>query len=368
MATMKVGVIGCGKISPIYLRNIQGFYDNVEVAACADLVVERAAERAKEYDVPIACSVEELLANDEIEIVVNLTIPAAHMDVALAAIDAGKHVHNEKPLTVTRDEGKRLLAAAADKGLRVGCAPDTFLGAAFQTCRQLIDTGAIGEPVAAAAFFACHGHESWHPDPEFYYKLGGGPMFDMGPYYLSALISLLGPARRISGSARISSPERTITSEPKNGQKIAVEVPTHVAGTVDFAAGAIATIITSFDVWGHHLPQIEIHGSEATLALPSPNGFSGKVHLRKPGVDGWTEVTHTHGYVGQCRAAAVADMAEAVATGSPHRCSGELAYHVLDIMHAFHDASDQGVYVELESTCAQPAAMPVGLRPNPLDD
>ncbi len=368
MKVTKIGVIGCGKISGIYLRNSQRFFENLEVAACADLMPERAREQADKYGVAKACSVEELLADPDIEIVVNLTIPNAHVEVAEAALAAGKNVHNEKPLTITRQDGRKLLASADEKGLLLGCAPDTFLGAAFQTSRHLIDAGAIGRPVAATAFFACHGHESWHPDPEFYYKLGGGPMFDMGPYYLSALINLLGPVRRVTGSAQISFPERTITSEPKNGTKVTVDVPTHVAGVLDFAGGAVATIITSFDVWSKNLPQIEIYGSEGTLALPSPNGFSGTVRIRKSGDEQWSEVPHTHGYVGRCRASGVADMADAIHEGTPHRTSGQFAYHVLDIMHAFHDASDSGKHVDLASTCERPAAMPEGLRVENLQD
>ena len=368
MKTTKVGIIGCGNISSIYLKNCQQVFEILEVAACADLIEQRAADQAEKFGVAKACSVEELLADDEIEIVVNLTIPNAHSSVAMAALEAGKSVHNEKPLTITRDEGERLLALATDKGLRVGCAPDTFLGAGLQTCRKLIDDGAIGEPVAASAFMTCHGHESWHPDPEFYYKVGGGPMFDMGPYYITAMVSLMGPVTRVTGSARITFPQRVITSKPKKGTVIDVEVPTHVVGVMDFACGAVATSITSFDVWGANLPRIEVYGSEGSLSVPDPNGFGGPVLIRRPGEHEWSDAPHSHGYAENSRGIAVADMAHSLRSGREHRCNGQLAYHVLDVMHAVHDASRTGRHVKLESTCTQPEALPTGLREGLLDD
>ena len=222
---VKVGIVGCGVISGIYLKNLPTF-EAVEVVAVADLMLERAQARAAEYGVPKACLPDELLADPEIELVINLTIPKAHAQVGLAAVDAGKSVYNEKPLAVERADGQELLRRAKAKGVRVGGAPDTFLGGGIQTCRRLIDEGVIGYPVAATAFLAGHGHEHWHPDPAFYYQRGGGPMFDMGPYYLTALVNLMGPVRRVAGSARATFPERTIASKPKEGQKIAVETPT----------------------------------------------------------------------------------------------------------------------------------------------
>ena len=368
METTKVGIVGCGDISSTYLENCQQVFEILEVAACADIVPQRAAEQAEKFSVAKACSVEELLADDDIQIVVNLTTPNAHAPVALAALEAGKSVHNEKPLTITRADGQKLLDLAREKGLRVGCAPDTFLGAGLQTCRKLIDDGAIGEPVAATAFMTCHGHESWHPNPEFFYKPGGGPMFDMGPYYVTALVALMGPVMRVTGSARISFPQRLITSQPKHGTVIEVEVPTHVAGVMDFACGAVATIITSFDVWAANLPRIEIYGADGSLSVPDPNGFGGPVRIRRAGADEWSDVPHSHGYAEASRGIAVADMAYGLRSGRKHRCSGQLAYHVLDIMHAFHDASRAGRHVELESTCPQPAPLPTDLRKGLLDD
>jgi predicted dehydrogenase len=366
MEKTRIGIVGCGKICSIYFKTCQAF-ENLDVAACADLVPERARAKAAEFGVPKACSVEELLADPDIRIVVNLTIPNAHYAVAAAAIKAGKSVHNEKPLTITREEGRKLLAAARRKGLRVGCAPDTFLGAGLQTCRRLIDEGRIGQPIGAAAFMLCHGHESWHPDPEFYYKVGGGPMFDMGPYYLTALVSLMGPVRRVAGMNRITFPERTITSLPKAGTRIKVDVPTHVVGLMEFAGGAIGTLTTSFDVWAHELPRIEIYGTEGTMSVPDPNGFGGPVRLRRAGEKEWTEAPLTHGYAENSRGIGVADMAYALRSGRPHRASGDLAYHVLDIMHAFHDAAAARKHVTLRSKCERPAPLPVGLKEGTLD-
>jgi len=362
---MKIGVIGCGKISDIYLK-MAATFEVIEVAAVADIVIERAQAKAEQYGVK-ACSVDEMLGDPSIAIILNLTIPAAHYSVAMAALNAGKSVYNEKPLTISRAEGQELLALAAQKGLRVGGAPDTFLGAGIQTCRKLIDDGMIGVPVAAAAFMTCRGHESWHPDPEFYYQIGGGPMFDMGPYYLTALINLLGPVRRVTGSARKSFSERMITSQPKAGKIIQVEVPTHVAGVLDFAGGAVGTIITSFDVWKASLPRIEIYGSEGSLSVPDPNTFGGPVRIFRPGQSDWEDVPLAFGHAQNSRSLGVADMASAIRNNRPHRASGELCYHVLDIMHAFHDASQQDRHVALTSTCDRPAALPLGLADHQFD-
>ena len=357
---VRVGIVGCGTISGIYLQNSK-LLDAFDVVACADLLPERAHARADEYGVPRSCSVEDLLADPEIEIVLNLTIPNAHAEIAFAALESGKSVYNEKPLVIRREDAARMLELAARNGLRVGCAPDTFLGAGIQTCRKLIAEGVIGQPVAATAFMMNHGHESWHPDPAFYYHVGGGPMFDMGPYYLTALINLLGPIRRVTGSARVSFPERTITSQPKNGQKIAVEIPTHVAGVLDFAEGAIATIITSFDVWPTELPRIEIYGSAGSLSVPDPNTFDGPVRLRRPGSKEWEEIALAYPNAKNSRGLGLADMAAAVRSGRPHRANGALAFHVLDVMHAVHDASRDERHVAIASRCEQPAPLPLGL-------
>jgi predicted dehydrogenase len=355
MEPVKVGIIGCGNISNIYFETCQRL-EILEVKACADLDLERAKAKAAEHGIPYALSVAELLADPEIQIVINLTIPKAHFEVCKAALDAGKSTYVEKPLALTRTQGQELLKLAQAKGLRLGGAPDTFLGAALQTCRKVMDDGLIGEPVAATAFMLGHGHESWHPDPEFYYKPGGGPLFDMGPYYLTALVSLLGPITRISGSAQKSFAERTVTSQPKHGQTIVVETPTHIAGTADFANGAVVTVIMSFDTWAHSLPPIEIHGTLGSLSVPDPNNFGGEVKINTGG--GWEPVPLTHGFAENSRGLGVADMAFAITTGSPQRANGELTYHVLEAMWGFLDSSEQSQYYAMQSTVERPAALP----------
>ena len=366
MKRTKIGVIGCGNISAVYLQAGQKFR-NLEVVACADMDVARAQARAAEFNIPRACSVKELLATPEIEIVINLTIPKAHAEIAIATLESGKHTYGEKPLAVTREDGLKVLQMAKAKNLRVGWAPDTFLGGAIQTCRKLIDDGWIGEPIGATAFMTCHGHESWHPDPDFYYQPGGGPMFDMGPYYLNALVFLMGPMKRIASSARVTFPERTITAQQKYGQKIKVNTPTHIAGIIDFANGAVATMLMSFDIWHAELPRIEIYGSRGSLSVPDPNGFGGPVRVRREGAQAWSDVPLTHGYIDNNRGLGVADMAQAIAAGRPHRASGELAYHVLDAMQAFLESSSAGRHIELTSTCAQPKPLALEIRAGEID-
>ena len=265
--TGTVAIVGCGVISPEYARTLSalGF---VDVAACADAIPERAAELAAAHDIPRALTFDEVLADPDIDTVVNLTPPLMHATVTRAALQAGKATFSEKPLGVDFEEGRDLVALATKLGLRLGCAPDTFLGVGFQTCRDVIERGLIGEPIGANAFMLGFGPEAWHPNPDIFYKRGAGPMFDMGPYYLTALVSLLGPARRVTASARITHAQRTIASEPRRGERVDVEVPTHVAAVIDFAAGPVATLVTSFDVKASRYRNIEIYGTEATLSVP----------------------------------------------------------------------------------------------------
>jgi predicted dehydrogenase len=353
---VKVGLIGCGNISGIYLKN-GGRFGYTQIVACADAVAERAEAKATEFGIK-ALSVEALLADPEIEIVINLTIPAAHSDIALKALAAGKHVYNEKPLAIRREDAQAMLALAREKNLRLGGAPDTFLGAGLQTCRKLIDDGVIGAPVAAAAFMTGHGPESWHPDPEFFYKTGAGPVFDMAPYYLTALTSLVGGIGAVTAATQISFPERLITSQPKYGQRIAVEVPTHVSASLELAGGCLATLVMSFDVWGANLPRIEIYGSEGTLSVPDPNTFGGPVQVYRPET-GWQEIELITGYPENSRGLGVADMARAIRHGGTHRASAELTYHVLDAMHAIHEAGAHGQRVKLASAVERPAPLDV---------
>jgi len=362
MERSRIGVIGCGAISATYFKACKQF-EAIEITACADIDEARARARAEEFEIPRACSVEEMLADPDIDIILNLTIPKAHAEVNMAVLEAGKHVYCEKPLATTREDGLRTLAAAEAKGLRLGCAPDTFLGAGIQTCRKLIDDGWIGQPVAAVAFMMNNGTECWHSNPSFYYQKGGGPMMDMGPYYLTALVSLLGPVRRVTGSARASFAQRLVTSKQHYGKVIDVEVPTHIAGIMDFECGAIASMITTFDVWSSELPHIEIHGSGGSLSVPNPNAFGFPARIRRVGADEWSQVPFTHGCTDNCsRGIGLADMACAVKSGRKHRANGEMAYHVLDIMEAFNDSSSQGRHIELTSTCSQPEPLPMGLK------
>ena len=372
-----VGVIGCGQISGIYFETAQRMRD-VEIVACADVVPEAVSFRADMYDIPRRYTPDQLLGDPEIEIVLNLTNPQAHAEVSLRILEMGKSVYSEKPLATRCADGRRILDFAAQKGLRVGCAPDTFLGGGIQTCKKLIEEGAIGTPVAAVAYFMSHGPEMWAlrgprlerptrqsvtPKPlGHYFTPGVGPMFDMGPYYLTALAFLIGPFRRVTGSARITWPER-----PLGNPQFAVQTPSHVVGVMDHVDGAVSTIITTTDVWPTELPRIEIYGQTGTLSVPDPNTFGGPVRLRKPGESTWTEVPLTHGYTTDSRGLGVADMARATRTNRPHRASGELAYHVLEVMEAIHVASRENRHVEIASRCAPPPALPTGLADGDVD-
>lgn len=348
-----IGLIGCGSISSIYFEAPSKF-DILNIIACADLNMDRAQAKAKQYNIPKVYSVESLLADPDIDVVLNLTVPKAHAEICSATIQAGKIPYSEKPLGINREQGIALLDQAKDKNIRIGCAPDTFLGGGIQTCIKLIDDGVIGNPLAATAFMMEHGPENEHEDPDFFYQPGGGPLLDMGPYYLTALIAMLGPIRRVTGSTRISFPERIITSQPKYGTKIQVNTPTHIAGILDFYNGAICTIITSFDVWSHQLPHIEIYGTEGTLVVPDPNFFGGTVYLRYMNAKKWETVPFSHGHVTNCRGLGLADMACAMQSDRPHRANGDLAYHVLDVMQAMYEASDEGKHIELKSKCDRP--------------
>ena len=365
---IKIGIVGCGNISKAYMLTAASF-PILEVAAVADIDLERAREKAKEFKIPKACTVDQLLNDPTIQIVVNLTVPKAHAEVALLAIEAGKHVYNEKPLAVTLEDGRRIVEAGKAKNVRIGCAPGTFLGGGLQTVRKMIDDNAIGKPVAATAFMMCPGHERWHPSPEFYYEAGGGPMLDMGPYYITALVNLLGAVRRVTGSAVILKPERTIASEPKKGKKIQVETPDHVTGVLEFENGAVATLITSFSVYHAHLPNMEIYGTEGTLAAPDPNSLRGPVGIRRASDGDWRDVPLTHGHnEGNKWGIGVADMAHAIRSGRPHRATGENACHVLEVMHAFFTSSAQGRHCNIETPYNRPAPLPRGLPGDALDD
>ena len=357
---VKIGLVGCGDISGAYLGHAS-VYPILDVVACADLDMDRARARAEEFGVPRALSVADLLADPEIEIVLNLTVPRAHVPVSRQAIAHGKHAYSEKPLGLNREDARSLLGEAAAKGLRVGCAPDTFLGAGLQTARKVIDDGLIGTPVAAAAFMMGLGPESYHPSPEFFYQPGGGPMFDMGPYYVTTLLNLLGPIKRLMGMGAVTVPERTITSQPLHGIKIMVNTPDHVAGLLEFAGDAVATLVTSFATHEAQYDRkhpITIYGTEGTLKVPDPNNFDGQVSVFRKGE--WQDVPHAFP-TGYERMVGVADMAHAIRSSRPHRASGEQAYAVLDVMQGFLDSSQTGRAYLPTAGYERPAPMSVGL-------
>jgi predicted dehydrogenase len=362
-----IGIVGCGNIARVYAEKL-GALKSIELAACADLLPERAKALAERHGIPRALEPAALLADPTIDLVVNLTVPKAHAAVSRAALEAKKAVYSEKPLGIELGEGRALLETARRGGVRLGCAPDTFLGAGLQTCRRLLDEGAIGEPVGASGFFLSPGPESWHPGPQIFYERGAGPLFDLGPYYLTALVFLLGPAVRVAGMGRITRPERVVGSEPLRGQRFPVEVPTHVASLIEFESGALATLVTSFDVRASRYRNLEIYGSEATLSVPDPNTFGGPVQIRRSAREDWQDVPLSHPNAEQSRGLGVVDLLTAARSGRAHRASGELALHVLELMEGAIRASARRATVELETRCARPAPLPLGLAPFTFED
>jgi len=335
----------------------------LKVVACADQVLERAQARASEFGVPNARTTGELLGSDEVELVVNLTVPIAHAEISVSALRAGKHVFTEKPLATNRDDGIRILDAAASSGLEVGCAPDTFLGAGLQTCLRLMKQGELGEPLAASAFMLNRGPENWHSNPGFFYEPGGGPLLDIGPYYLTTLICLLGPVRRVAGMARILYPTITANRGPRAGETFKVSTPTFVAALIEFESGTQATLVNSFGIWGHDLPNMQLYCAKGILSVPDPNYFGGPVRVR-PNEDEsvWREFPllyhHTEG-PGNFRGLGVVEMALAIVRGEKPRASGELAYHVLDVMESIQESYITGRHVEVRSSCRPPSLLPL---------
>ena len=355
---VRVGLIGCGTISRAYMKAAPTF-PWIKFVACADLIHSSATKLASEFDLE-ALSVDALLARADIEVVLNLTIPKAHVEVNTAALNNGKHAYCEKPFGLDLGSAKTVLDLAAAKGLRVGCAPDTFLGGGHQTVRNVIDRGAIGRPVAGTAFMMSHGVEMWHPSPVFYYEPGGGPLFDMGPYYITALVNSLGPVSKVAGMTGKAFEERLITSKPLAGEVIDVQVDTHSAGTLLFENGAIVSLVMSFDIWRHTNHNIEIHGTDASISVPDPNGFGGVISTATKG-KGWEERVLTHGYTSNMRSIGLADMCLGIRQNRQHRASGELATHVVEVMAAFEKSSRSNEFVDIQSRPAQPEAMPVSL-------
>lgn len=347
---VRIGFVGVGSISGIYLKNLTEVFREVEIIGVCDLIRERAQKAVDEYNIPkLYNDMYELFADPDVDIVLNITRPYEHFEVTKAALLAGKHVYSEKPLGATIEEGVELVRLAEEKGLMLGGAPDTYMGAAIQTSRKLIEDGYIGTPIGAHAHMICHGHEGWHPDPEFYYKHGGGPMMDMGPYYVTALINLLGGVKKIAGMTKASFPTRTIKSQPHYGEIVTVDVPTYVTGIMEFDSGAIGTIFTTFDVYHDDGCKIEIYGTEGTLQVPDPNGFGGEVRLLRPEIGQYREVPHCFKYSDNSRGLGLADMAKALRTGRDFRSNYKQTMHVLEILETFKLSSESGSFIELKS-------------------
>lgn len=351
--TWRLGIIGAGNISSTYLKAIRSF-SAIETTAIADLDVDRATERAEQFEVPRALSVETLLADPEVDAVLNLTVPEAHADVAIAALRAGKHVYGEKPFALEREQGEAVIATAKERGLRVGSAPDTFLGPGLQTSRAALDEGVIGRPLAATAMLGSRGPEAWHPNADAFYTPGAGPLFDFGPYYLTALVHLLGPIEAVTSAATVGVDERTLGRGPRAGETFRPSTPTHVVALLRFVSGATATLMTSFDVVASEHPRIEIYGSEGTLSAPDPNTFGGPVRVRRIDDDGWHTRSLGPDAERNTRGIGLAEMAEAHAADRQHRASGELAVHVLDAMETILKASDADRWLPLATRCERP--------------
>lgn len=355
-----VGIIGCGTIAAQYAATLSRL-PMLHLVAVADLDPARAAAFAADHGCA-SMTVDELLADPSVHTVLNLTIPAAHAEVALQVLAAGKHVYCEKPLATTTADAERILAMADRAGLRVGCAPDTVLGSGIQTAREAIDDGLIGRPVAATAMMVVPGHESWHPHPDFYYQDGGGPLLDMGPYYLSALVALLGPVTSVIGAASRSRDSRVIATGPRAGESIPVDVDSHVTGVLTHASGALSTIVMSFDAVASAAPKLEVHGLLGSLVVPDPNAFDGEVRLMVNGDDTWQTLAPAAGHLDGGRGIGLLDLVVCEA-GQPHRASGELALHVLDVMECVLRAAKSGSAESVRRSTARPA--PVPLTPAP---
>ena len=359
MSTLGVGIIGCGNISTAYLR-LAPMFKGIEMRAVADLNAEAAEARAAEFDVR-AESVDGLLAADDIDIVVNLTIPAAHFEVSSKILAAGKHVYSEKPFVLTLEEGAEIRKLAEMRGLRVGSAPDTFLGGAHQQARRLIDDGTVGTVTSGTAFVMGHGMEDWHPNPDFFYQPGAGPVLDIGPYYVTNLVQLLGPVRRVAALTSTPSKTRTILSEPRKREEIPVGTPTTIHSLLEFESGAVITMCTSWDVWGHGHKPMELYGTNASLDVPDPNFFGGDLMLMPARDEAQTVTPWDHPFGApnddgraNYRTAGLADMAQAIAAGTPHRCSLDLALHAVEVMTAILEAGETGQFVQMTTTCARP--------------
>ncbi|MDA9865158.1 Gfo/Idh/MocA family oxidoreductase [bacterium] len=366
MAPLGVGIIGCGNISAAYLR-LGPLFKGLDMRAVADLNSTAAKARAEEFGVR-AETVEGLLGADDIDVVVNLTIPDAHFKVTRSILQAGKHAYTEKPLVLSLEEGEALRALAVETGLRIGSAPDTFLGGAHQHARALIDDGTVGKIVAGTAAVMNFGLEHWHPNPDFFFLPGAGPVLDIGPYYITNLIQLIGPVKRVAALTSSAKATRTILSEPRRGEEIPVKTPTNIHALLEFQQGATITLSTSWDVWAHRHAPMELYGTEGSLFVPDPNFFGGTLEVsEKDGeisqAENWDHPfytpndEHADGMRANYRTVGLADMAQAIAENRPHRCSLELALHAVDVMTSVLKSGEQGSFVEMTTSCDRPAAL-----------
>ena len=360
MKKLNIGVIGCGIISDVYLKNLTAGYSTLRAAACADILAEKSRAQAEKYGIE-SVEADTLLADPGIDVVLNLTTPQFHKDISLAAIQSGKHVYSEKPLAVTLADGREILDAAAARGVRVGCAPDTFLGASIQTAIKAVKDGWIGRPLSAVACFSCRGHERWHTSPDFYYQPGGGPVLDNAPYFLTALAAALGRVKRVNAMAGRGFDRRMIGAGPRQGEFIPVDIDTHVSASLEFENGVIVTSLWSFDIWATHLPAIEIYGSGGTLTLPVPSGFDGPVLLK--GMDGadFRELPRLYPHSGNLRGLGLAQMCHAILHGGEHSASGALALHVLEVMCAIEQSAKTGETVACQTDCPIPEQLVPGI-------
>lgn len=359
---MNVGIVGIGCISGIYLKNLHNVFHGLRLVAVCDLIKERAEKAQNEYNIPkLYDTMEELFADPEIDIVLNLTRPYQHYEVSKAALLAGKHVYSEKPLGADLAEGEELVALAAEKGVIIGGAPDTFMGASIQTCRKLIDNGLIGEPIGGRCAMASHGVETWHPDPDFYYQRGGGPLYDMGPYYITALINLLGGIKSVYGYAKTAYPTRLITAKPHEGEIIQVNTPTHIESFLNFDCGAVVSLLTSFDVYNTKQTNIEIYGTKGTLYVPDPNCFDGKITFFNGETRQTEEYPLEFDYAENSRCLGLADMAKAIESGRTLRTSSKQTFHVLEVMASIMKSAELGAPVNLTSHFEREAPMDADL-------
>jgi predicted dehydrogenase len=363
-----VGIIGCGTISEIYLKNLTGLFQEVEVLGVCDLDDSAAERRTHEFSLPNRYrSYDELLADPKVEVVLNLTTPRAHFATTAKAIAAGKHVYSEKPLGITFAEASELRRLAAAAEVRLGSSPDIPLGAGVQTCRKLVDDGYIGRVVGASANLIKRGVETWHPNPDFLYQPGAGPLLDMGPYYLSAMVQIMGCVAEAAGMSGISFPTRIITSQPRYGEIITVNIPTYVNSLLRFESGALASFTATFDVHRANLPYLEIYGEEGTLSAPYPNNFGGPIRLFRPNREEFMEIPSLFGYADNSRGLGLADMCKAIRSGRPHRASADLAAHVLETLDAIRESAESGSRIVVVSRCERPAPMARNSVPGVLD-